>query len=89
LDACSDKLGFAHEAGTKGAFLNPIRRATNVDVYFIVAHGLSHRRTLGHCCRVIAAKLQRNRVLAVVEVKEVELFAMKQGASRHHFSEQQ
>lgn len=68
-------------------FLHTIRGTADVDVDFVVAFGLGHRRALSQGSRVIAPQLHSDRMLAWVKVEQVILLAIKKGAGRNHFGE--
>ncbi|MNY09732.1 hypothetical protein D3C86_1426670 [compost metagenome] len=84
LDAICHQGWLRHQASAKSTTLHALRRATAVEVDFLVAPLFAEFCSLGKVRGLATAQLQRHGLLGGVEVKVPRHIAMEQCASRHH-----
>ncbi len=84
LDAVADEHRLGHQAGAERAALHPLARAAAVEVDLGIAPRLAEPGRRGELGRLAAAELERDRMLALVEVEMARHVAVQQRAGRHH-----
>lgn len=84
LHAVSHKRGRGHQAGAERAFLHPVRRTAAVQVDFVVAPILAGPGRAREGIRLVAAQLQRDRMLGAIEIEVPGGVAVEDRAGGDH-----
>ncbi len=79
------ELWFCHEAGAESSFLNPVRRAANVQIDFAIAEILTNSGGIRQQAGIAAAELEGHRLLKRIKAQEALAVAMANGLGGHHF----
>src|SRR4029079_10499717 len=82
--AIADQPRLGHQAGSEPTFLNTIRRASNVEIDFVVAEIGADAGRLRKCLRIASTKLKANRMLERVKGEKTPTIAMQHRARREH-----
>jgi glycosyltransferase involved in cell wall biosynthesis len=81
--SCLDRL--LHQAGPELARLHSVRRATDIEVYFVIAIIFTYFCRFRQSLRIAAAKLQGQRVFFIIIVEQFVTITKTHRVSRHHF----
>ena len=87
--AITHQRRFQHQAGPETPALNPVRRATDVQVDLIVTPALRDPGTFGQVGRVAAAQLQGEWMFFFIETDQPFQVAMQHSPGGHHFGVEQ
>lgn len=83
--AFGDQRRLLHQAGPKGAGLHPVRGAADIHVDLVIAESFGDPRRLRHLRRIVAAKLQRDRMLRGVMAEQPVPIAPQDCIGDDHF----
>ena len=83
FNTVSDQFSLTHQASAETTILHPIRWATHIQVYFIVAALFSQFSTMCQCLRVTAPKLQCHRMI-LFAISQIVSFTMNNGTGGDH-----
>ncbi|XQU70369.1 hypothetical protein OJJOAM_003100 [Cupriavidus sp. H18C1] len=86
--AVRHQLRLRHQAGAKRPALDPLGRATAIQVDLGIAPALAQLGRGRQIGRLAAAQLQGNRLLGRIEVQMARDIAMQQRTGRHHLGVQ-
>jgi hypothetical protein len=87
--ALRDDLRFRHQARAEAAALDAVARTAYVEVDFVVTVLLTELCRARKQFRVGATKLQRDRMLEVIEPQQAIEVAVNERVGRHHLGVQQ